>query len=361
MENPDIIYPKKPNKNTCAGAVCLSLGVLGEPSVSHEIELIQKRLKKDFNLKIKYMDNSLKGFEFLRAHPEAKSADLKQAFLDKDVEIIWSALGGDDSFRTLPYLMDDEFQEIVRQNPKPFLGFSDTTNTHLMLNAMGLATFYAPALLSDIAELGPEIFPYTKEWLNKLFTGEKQIVLNSSPVWYKSRPSFGPDQLGIPCPEVKETHGHEYLYGEGVVEGPLLGGCLESLYEILAGGRYPDQLDVHAKFNIFPDTKKWQDKIIFLETSEEKPTPKKVQKMLGTLESQGIFDVANGLIIGKPCDECYYEEYKDIFEKLAQKHHLPTVYNLNFGHSAPRMVLPYEKLMKIDFAKEEISLPEGLI
>lgn len=361
MKTHHIIYPPKFNQNTCVGAVCLSLGVLGESSTSHELELIEKRLQNDFNLKIKYMDNSLKGFDYLHTHPEVKAEDLKQAFLDKEVAIIWSALGGDDTFRTLPYLMNNEFKKLIQQNPKPFLGFSDTTNNHLMLNAMGLATFYAPALLSDIAELGPEIFPYTKEWLNKLFTDEKHIILNPSPVWYKSRVSFGPDQLGIPCPEMKETHGYEYLYGEGIIEGRLLGGCLDSLYEMLAGGRYPDQLDIYSKYNIFPDAKKWQDKIIFLETSEEKPTPSKMKKMLETLAKQRIFDVAKGLIIGKPCDECYYEEYKDIITKLAQKHHLPTVYNLNFGHSAPRMVIPYEKPMKIDFTKKEISLPEGLI
>ena len=49
---------------------------------------------------------------------------------------------GDDTFRTLPYLMTDDFQEIVKNNPKIFIGMSDTTNNHLMLYKMGLKTFY---------------------------------------------------------------------------------------------------------------------------------------------------------------------------------------------------------------------------
>ena len=361
MNDCRMIHPSIDKKNACVGVVCLSLGVLGEPSVSHELVLIKERLKKEFNLKVKFMDNSLMGDDFLRKHPEAKAADLRQAFLDPEVTIIWSALGGDDTFRTLPYLMNDEFRKAVQENPKPFLGFSDTTNNHLMLNAMGLSTFYAPALLSDIAELGPEIFPYTKEWIKKLFTHEKNIILKPSPVWYKTRSSFGPDQLGVKCPEMVESHGHEYLYGEGIIEGDLLGGCLDSLYEMLVGGRYPDQMDIYSKYSIFPEKEKWKDKIIFLENSEEKPTPSKLRKMLTTMADQGVFDVAKGLIIGKPCDECYYDEYKDIYSKLATTYRLPTVYNLNFGHSNPRMIIPYEKPIRIDFNKKNMSFPQGLI
>ena len=54
--------------------------------------------------------------------------------------------------------MDDpEFIEAVRNNPKIFIGFSDTTNNHLMLNRIGLSTFYGPCFLVDLAELDKEI------------------------------------------------------------------------------------------------------------------------------------------------------------------------------------------------------------
>ena len=344
------------------GIVSLSGGVLGEDFIKFELELMEDRLKRDFGLCFKYMTNARRGEKFLAEHPEEKAADLKEAFLDPEVDLIWTALGGDDTFRTIPFLMNSEFQKIVENNPKPFLGFSDTTNNHLMLYKMGLKTFYAPSLLSDVAELGPEILPYTKYWLD-LLLGEysKPIKILPSQTWYDSRTSYTEDQLGVPRISHPETHGFEFLYGHKTICGELLGGCLESLAEMITGGRYEDQLEIYSRFEIFPNEKDWKDKIIFLETSEERPTPEKVLAMIDALESRDVFRQAKGLIIGKPQNEVYYEEYREIFQNLAERYNLPTVYNLNFGHAAPRLVLPYGRKMKINFTKCEITLPHGLM
>lgn len=356
-----MIYPKKIKKGATVGIVCLSSGVLGEPFVKHEIKLIEERLPKDFGLKFKYMPNALKGEEFLKKHPEKKADDLRTAFMDEDIDLIWSALGGDDTFRTLPYLMNEDFVEIIKKHPKPFLGFSDTTNNHLMFYQLGLATFYAPALLSDVAELGPEIFEFTKNWLNRLFKSEKNIVIEPSPVWYEARTTFSEDQLGVPRKERKEEHSHEFLCGKNTIQGELLGGCLESLSEMITGERYADQKEIYKNYQIFPTKEQWKDKIVFVETSEERPNPEKLKEMLKVLEDKGVFSVARGLIIGKPQDEFYYDEYKEIYKDLAKKHNLPTVFNLNFGHTSPRIVLPYGKPIKINFNKQEILLVDGIL
>lgn len=206
-----MIHTRTNNKVAILG---LSDGILGEDFVSHEVVLLEKRLREVFDLDFIYMDNSLRGVDYLK-DPRARAEDLKQAFLDKSVNIIWTTIGGDDTFRTLPHLMTEEFQKIVKDNPKMFIGMSDTTNNHLMLYKMGLKTFYGPSLLADIAELGPAIFPFTVKWLKYLFNGDKNIIIESSPVWYRSRNSFGRDQLGIPREEMVEAYGHEYLYGHG--------------------------------------------------------------------------------------------------------------------------------------------------
>lgn len=358
---PAKVHPPKIRPGATVGVASMSTGVLGEPFAEHEVKLVEERLPRDFGLAIKYMPNAKNGIEDLAAHPEKKAEDLKAAFTDPEVDIIWNVLGGDDTFRTLPYLMSPEFAEIITAHPKPFLGFSDTTNNHLMLYKLGLATFYAPALFSDIAELGPEILPYTKAWLDKLLSGEKGIVVEPSPVWYEGRVEFGPEEVGRPLKEHQETHGHEYLHGTGVVEGRLLGGCLDSLHEMLAYGRYDDQPKIYEQYPIFPERADWRGKVVFIETSEEKPEPAKLRQMMETLEKAGVLDEAAALIIGKPQDEAYYDEYKEIYREFAEKHRLPTVYNLNFGHANPRMVIPYDGLMRIDFDQHEITLPEGLI
>lgn len=341
--------------------VSLSDGALGEDFVKHEIILLEKRLKEDFGLNCVYMDNARKGINFLREHPEARAEDLVQAFKDKNIKATWTAIGGDDTFRTLPYLMNDGFKKIVNDNPKIFIGMSDTTNNHFMLYKMGLMTYYGPAVLSDIAELGPKIFPYAKNWLMELFDPTPNKRIMSSKVWYGERKSFGVDQLGVERPSNKEGHGIEFLYGNGTLRGELLGGCLDSIYEMLEYGRYDDQKTLFEKYPIFPEADVWKNKILFLETSEEKPTPERFKKMLDAIEDKDVFSNVSGIFFGKPQGEAYYDEYKKILLGVAKKYKLPLVYNVNFGHITPRIVLPYGQEIEVDFSKKTLHIPKPMV
>ena len=114
--------------------------MLGEKFCKHDIILGKKRLE-EFGLEMVMMPNALKGISYLRDHPEARAADLKAAFLDDTVKGIVCAIG-DDTYRTLPYLLNDkEFLEAVRNHPKIFTGFSDSTVNHLMFYKLGLVSY----------------------------------------------------------------------------------------------------------------------------------------------------------------------------------------------------------------------------
>ena len=133
-------YPRKLRKGDKVAIVSLSSGMLGEEFCSHNIEIGVKRLK-EYGLEPVFMPNALKGIEYLQAHPEARAKDLKEAFLDESIAGIICAIGGDDTYRLLPYLMEDEeFIKAVEKHPKLFTGFSDTTVNHLMFYKMGLST-----------------------------------------------------------------------------------------------------------------------------------------------------------------------------------------------------------------------------
>lgn len=176
-----MVKPKKLNKGDKVAIVSLSSGILGMPYCEHELKIAIKRLK-DMGLVPIIMPNSLKGVDFLKAHPEARAADLKKAFIDKSIKGIICAIGGDDTYRTIPYLMEDEeFKTAVKNNPKIFTGFSDTTNNHLMLNKLGLSTFYGPCVIVDLAELDNDMLPYTKEQFLKFFLNESNYEIKSSP------------------------------------------------------------------------------------------------------------------------------------------------------------------------------------
>lgn len=54
---------------------------------------------------------------------------------------------------------------------------------------------------------------------------------------------------------------------------------------------------------------------------------------------KGVFDVVNGVLVGKPQDEAYYQEYKDILIRVIENEKLLIVYNVIFGHAMPRCAL----------------------
>lgn len=356
-----MIKPQRLRVGDKVAIISLSSGVLGEEFAAHELALGEKRLE-ELGLAFEYLSNSRSGIEYIKHHPEARAQDLKTAFTDDSIKGIICAIGGDDTYKTLPYLLDDpEFVEAVNNNPKIFLGFSDTTNNHLMFYKLGLQTYYGQAFLTDLAEFADSMLPYTKSWTMELLEPAQSREIISSPIWYDERESYGPEQIGIDRISHQEARGYEVLRGTGVVEGELLGGCIESLYKLLVGGRYPNQQEVMKKYQLFPSSSEWEGKILFAETSEEKPAPDKLRQMLKTLENANVFDKIRGIIVGKPQDEQFYEEYKDIWLDATEAYDIPILYNLNFGHAAPRCILPYGGKVKIDFSIAKIFLQEPLV
>ena len=169
--------------------------LIGEPFIQFEVEVGLRRLK-EYGLNVKFMPHALKGLEYVRAHPEKRAEDLLAAFRDPEIDMILCAIGGDDTYKLLPYLFDhNELAEAVTD--KVFLGFSDTTVNHLMLHKVGLKTFYGQAFLSDLCELGPEMHPYTRKYFEELIATGGIREIRPSDVWYGAREAFTPEQVGI--------------------------------------------------------------------------------------------------------------------------------------------------------------------
>ena len=110
--------------------------------------------------------------------------------------------------------------------------------------------------------------------------------------------------------------------------------------------------------------KEWKDKILFLETSEEMPEPDYIYFYLLNLGAQGIFNVAKGIIVGKPKEEKYYEEYKEVYKKVLKefgREDMPVLYNVNFGHSSPIGIIPYGIECELDVDNKKITLLEKIV
>lgn len=337
------------------GIVSLSSGVLGEDFVAHEVKIGIERLK-EYGIEVEFLPNSKKGIEFIKNSPEARAKDLIKAFKDDSIDMILCAIGGDDTYRLLPYLFENnELEKVAKQ--KIFLGFSDTTINHLMLNKVGIKTFYGQAFLPDICELSNEMLPYSKYFFEELINTGKIKEIYPSDVWYNEREDFSEKAIGISMEE-HHNSGFELLRGNSKFEGKILGGCLDSIFNIFDTPRYEDTVYLCQKYNLFPSLNEWENKILLLETSEEKPKPELFRKMILKLQEYGIFDVISGLIIGKPQNEEYYNEYKQIILDEIRNKNLSIVYNINIGHSTPRCIIPFGVNAKVDIERQIIEFKE---
>lgn len=334
------------------GIVSLSAGTLGEDFVSHEVKIGLKRLE-DYGLKVKFMPNALKGREYCSKHPEKRAEDLLAAFADPEIDMILCAIGGEDTYRLLPYLFDEcQLEKAVTD--KVFLGYSDSTFNHLMLYKVGLKTFYGQAFLSDVCELDKEMLPYTRQYFEELLKTGTIAKITPSPIWYESREDFSPQAVGTGLP-AHENRGFELLQGGPVFSGEILGGCIDSLYDVFDNGRFEDTVEVCGKYSIFPSAEDWKGKILLLESSEETMPPEKYERALNFFKEAGVFSAVNGVLIGKPMNEMYFEEYKSLLKKVIDDLELPVVTNLNVGHALPRCIVPFGRRAVVDVNKQEIK------
>lgn len=334
------------------GVVSLSSGVLGENFVEHEIKIGIDRLNK-LGVKIEILSNSLKGIDFLKNHPEARADDLLLAFEDDTIDMILCAIGGEDTYKLAPYLFErDRLKNIVKQ--KLFLGFSDSTMNHFMLNKLGIKTFYGQAFLPDVCELSANMLTYTEKYFLELIKTGKINEINPSEVWYEAREDFSEKAIGVEMKSHGNT-GFELLRGNPIFSGKILGGCIETIYDMFDNSRFNDTVEICSKYNLFPTLEEWENKILLIESSEEKSKPDLYRKMIRALKNYGLFDVLAGVLVGKPQNEIYYEEYKSILLEEITNKDLPIVYNINIGHSTPRCIIPFGVEAEVNVSKQIIS------
>ena len=335
--------------------VSLSSGIIGEDFARHEYEIGKKRLES-YGLQVRLMEHTLKGIEYVKDHPAERAMDLIRAFTDPSIDMILCAIGGDDTYRLLPHLFaQNELQEAVKsgKEKKIFLGFSDTTMNHLMLHKIGIPTFYGQSFLADVCELDHEMLPYSRKYFEELLHTGRISEIRPSDVWYEERTDYSEAAVGtkrISHPD----KGFELLQGQAVFSGEILGGCIDSLYDIFNHDRYADSQELCEKYHLFPEQEDWRGKILLLESSEEQPTPQLYRKMLLALKNTGIFKVLSGVLVGKPMDELYYDAYKEILIDTIADPHLSILYNVNIGHAAPRCIIPFGIRATVDAGNQVI-------
>lgn len=259
-------------------------------------------------LKGTYSENMLVRKGYLGGTDAQRASDVNSMFADEDIAGIWCVRGGYGSSRLLPYLDYD----LIRNNPKPLIGFSDITALHYgIFNKTGLVGFHGPVGKSEFTD-------FTKNSFQKILMGQ------SLPLDLEN---FSGERNEQPeTPELYQTK----VITHGKVSGNLVGGNL-SLVSAMMGTPYDLEME---------------DKLVFLEEIGEDPY--RIDRMLTQLLLSGKLEKASGIVLGifKGC-EMDEEDHSGNNFSLAYVLRdrlgalgIPVIYGYSFGHITNNLTIP---------------------
>lgn len=338
-----LIKSPKLHRGDTVCALSLSWGGAGDPELLWRYQLGKARLKEVFGLNVIELSTTLAGSAYVYQNPKQRAQDLMAAFANPEIKAIFSCIGGEDSIRMLPYI---DF-EIIKHNPKPFIGYSDSTITHLMCYKAGITSFYGPSILAEFAE-NIKIMDYTTYWAKQsLFSNLAMGEIPCAPHWTGEYLAWTQENK-LRQKELQQNQGYIVLQGVGKARGRLIGGCM-------------DVLEFAKGTCLFPPLSAFEGAILFLETSEDTPTPLQLRYWLRNYAAMGILHKINGILFAKPYQEVYFNEYQqEILKVLAEEQvDIPVLYNASFGHNEPMCVLIYGALAEIDCDAKNFSILES--
>lgn len=347
-----MIKPAKLNKGDTVATVSLSWG--GASELPHRYQAGKRQFQDTFGVNVIEMHNTLKPAKWLQENPQARADDLHEALTNPNVKAIISNIGGSDSIRLLPYIDFD----LIQKNPKIFLGFSDSTITHFMFYKAGVTSFYGTSLLVGFSENGG-MHDYVIEDIKRtLFSSKPVGQIQPSTAWTSEWLEWENPELATKKRMMTQSRGWRWLNGQskqqgkavGKVTGELLGGCIEVLEFMKDTALWVQPAD-------------WQGKILFIETSEDQPSPTFFRYWLRNYVASGIIGRIRGIIVGRPEDNKFWREYDEVLLDVicneAGLSHLPIITGMDFGHSSPTFTLPLGVKAQIDCDNQTFSIIES--
>lgn len=280
------------------------------------------RWADDQGFKLKFFPHANDKYAYLAGDDEDRAADLVAAFADPEVDAVLTMRGGTGGWRMVPYIDFD----VIRENPKFFSGYSDTTAIHLAIETQAdVVTFYGA---SGSSLIGKGRSRYTeKHFLRALTSAE-------------------------PLGEVEKDPDDPFTWAitEGVAEGPLRGGCLTLLAQSAGTPYQPD----------------WSGCIVFFEDVNEQPY--RLDGYLTQLMLAGMFDDVAGVVVGEHVN-CGSAPFKPSYpygtftsEEVFQQHlaplGVPVMVGLPCGHGKHLATLPLGVHARLDATGHTLTLLE---
>lgn len=315
MDNVSLIKPKQLKKGDTIGLVSPSSGLWERSVLWSAIENLEKA-----GMKVKLAKNVYENTFYFAGNDEFRAEELMKMFQDDEVDAVFCTQGGYGGARLWKYLNFD----IIKQNPKIFLGYSDITALHMAIHKKtGLVTFHGP----NVFKLSNRnITEYNSEHLKRALTAHS------------------------PVGEINVTSEKDYFVKvvPGKVEAPIIGGNLSLICGTLGT---PYEIDTKGK-------------ILFLEDIGVSPWV--LDHLLSHLYNAGKLHDALGFVVGE-CTECepkpdndYFPErsFEDIVFDVLGSLGKPTLMNLPLGHTKNLATIPEGVMAKLDATSGKLEIVE---
>ena len=304
-----------------------------------------ERLENIFGVKIKEFPSTRSNKEDLYNNPKLRAEDIMLAFEDPDVSFILAFIGGNDSIRILPYI---DINRILK-NPKPFMGFSDSTTLLTFLNQYGVTTFHGPSVMAGFAEPGELKQDFINHVTHFLFDSWTSFEYSPYDQWTEDGASWKDPNFREIVKQYRKNEGWKVIQGNGELNGKLYGGNIE-IFEMMKGTRFMENV-AHL-----------EGTILFLEISEEKPSLSYITYALRSMGIRGVFDKISGLLFGRAKN--YTDEEKEkiyiVIQKVVSqefnKPKLPIIVNMDFGHTQPQWILPLGEMAFINLDEKTFKI-----
>jgi muramoyltetrapeptide carboxypeptidase len=286
-----MIFPEKLRKGDTIAIIAPSSPVTKEQAV------LCKKLVEDMGYKVKMGKcNYLSIHGYSAGTGEEKAKEINEMFADTEIKAIWCIRGGD----TSSHAMDKIDFNMIKNNPKIFVGYSDVTNLNINFNQKcGFVTFHGPMVKSNMLNAYDE---FTRTSFEKALNMQGELILKN-PIGEDFKVMF-----------------------DGTAEGTIVGGNL-SLIVSMIGTEY--EIDTKGK-------------ILFIEDVDE--NVRRLDRMMYQLKYSNKLEEAAGIIFGdfSDCinekDEAYtvVEMLKDVLADYKK----PVMYNIKSGHCFPMSTIP---------------------
>lgn len=287
----------------------------------------------------------------LGASPQERARDLKAAFADPTIRAVLATVGGEDQITVVPHLDP----EVVRADPKPFVGYSDNTNLLSWLWTHGVAGFYGGSTQVHLGS-GPLVEPVHLASLRAALIDGGRLELydpgESEDVGVDWLDPRSLEEFG----EREATEPWAWAGPARSVTGPTWGGCIEVLQWILTAGRFPEDPSV------------LDGGVLLLESSEELIPAQEFGWVTRSLGERGLLEAVDAVLVARPPVSDFHTrpdaarraelraEQRDTAIEVVGRYNPDAVVcvGVPFGHTKPQWIVPHGGEVTLDGAQRRV-------